>query len=48
LDESKDYSTPAAPGIILQITNGKNEMVDETITKCRSGVGKLLYLSKWT
>ena len=42
LDELRYYSTPASPGIVLQITNDKNEMVDEeSVRTYRSRVGKL-------
>ena len=46
--EGKYYKTPAAPGEVL-IEGREGEYVDDKrMRRFRSGVGKLLYLAKWS
>ena len=47
-DESRGYSTPAEPGQILEVEGLEGVLSDREQTIFRSGIGKLLYLARWS
>jgi len=47
-DDGETPRTPATPGEVLQRGEKENEVSDDDQKTYRSGVGKLLYMMKWT